>query len=554
MKRVERYFICLFAVILPVFLYGQDDDWVKSEGDLETVEIDVVGSKEIILPSVARLFDPVPPQPIARAKGELDYSFSNYAYEGAETSVVIRPRKIKAMSESKLYGNYVRAGYGNYNTPYLDAYLANKRQKEYSYGINLNYLNSFRGPVDGKNSGAGEFGARAFGAMYGDKATLLGSLEYRRDMLHYYGYATGDSVAEEDISQYYNRIKFLTEVRSADIKSDFQYSAKMGLRNMTDRYGAKETDVFTDINTSLEVTEDVKVLTGGGVHFLTRKGEGLDVINRVLARGNVSGLYYKDRFTLQAGMEIAYFNDTLAGRGGVKIYPGGKVRYFIKNNFEAYASLGGGVKMASLMDITEENPYLNTSAFVANTTVPMEFEAGLSGNVKNILGLGAGIHWSGMKNAHFYVNSLVDSAMFDIVYDTGTISLLNPFVTIQFNQEERYRIGIRGDYYGYKMDYLETPWHKPEFKLTVNSKFNIGNKMVIGVESFVLGGIKARDYDLKEIPLNTIIDLNLGLEYIVGPRFSAFINLNNILGNNYSLYNRYMVKGFQVLGGIAYRF
>ena len=60
---------CLVVILMPTLLFAQKEDWVKGEEELETVEIDVVGSKEIILPHVGRIFDPVPPQPIKRPEG-----------------------------------------------------------------------------------------------------------------------------------------------------------------------------------------------------------------------------------------------------------------------------------------------------------------------------------------------------------------------------------------------------------------------------------------------------------------------------------------------------
>ena len=556
MKKFVIYRLLIVVWLTPAAVLAQQkDEWGKDREDLETVEIDVVGDKEIKLPNAARIFVPVPPQAVTRAEGGLEYSFKNFTYQGKDVPVSIRPKTIKSKAESKLYGNYLRAGFGNYLTPYLEAFLANKRQKEYSYGAHVNFLNSFRGPVDGKNSASGIFSSRLFGNVYGDKAVLAGAVDYQRDNWRYYGYPEGDTtVVSEDIKQFFNRVRFSGEARSSEPENDFQYLLKAGLNNISDNYGASETNVYADLFTSLEVLENVKVLTGGGVNYLSRKNEADDVVNRMLITGDIAGLYEQDNFSVQAGLDIAYFNDTLGGNNGFKLYPQGKARYYLGKKFEVFAAFGGGVELNTLMGLTEENPFVHTDAYIANTTKPMAFSLGASGNINNVLGLNAGMEYSRLKNAYFYANSLIDTAKFELVYDSGGVSLFNPYASIQFNKDELYRATFRADYYGYNMGSLQAPWHRPEYRVSLDAKFNIGNKIIVGADLYFLGGIKARDNLLQEKKLDPVIDLNFGLEYLVGPRFTVFIDLNNILGNNYMLYDRYKVKGFQAMAGVSYRF
>jgi hypothetical protein len=48
-------------------------------------------------------------------------------------------------------------------------------------------------------------------------------------------------------------------------------------------------------------------------------------------------------------------------------------------------------------------------------------------------------------------------------------------------------------------------------------------------------------------------DLSIGAEYSINKRFSAWMDVNNIFNNKYQRWNNYPVYGFNVLGGLIYR-
>ena len=71
---------------------------------------------------------------------------------------------------------------------------------------------------------------------------------------------------------------------------------------------------------------------------------------------------------------------------------------------------------------------------------------------------------------------------------------------------------------------------------------------------YLLSGIKAQSAIGETKTLATINDLNIGLELSFTERAGIFIDLKNIFGSNYQLYNNYPVKGFQLIGGLSYKF
>ncbi|MDH5599543.1 MAG: hypothetical protein OEY34_10490, partial [Cyclobacteriaceae bacterium] len=131
---------------------------------------------------------------------------------------------------------------------------------------------------------------------------------------------------------------------------------------------------------------------------------------------------------------------------------------------------------------------------------------------------------------------------------------------LNYNKEDKYRVIIRGDYYKYSSLTLEHAWHKPEYKISVLGSFNIVDKIRLTLDNYFIGGIVGNVEDVSNpgewLPenLKTAMDINLHTDYLMSPRFTIFLQLNNILSTKYELYRRYPVRGFQALGGISYKF
>src|SRR6516225_7231259 len=126
-----------------------------SQGEIEKVEIEIVKNREVSVPQAARNFEKIPPRPVEPVKPEINYQFKNLSFNVPDYNPVIRPLRLKSESISKIYGNYVSAGLGNYTSPYAEAYLTNKRNKNKYYGLKLFHRSFMSGPVDDKNSASG---------------------------------------------------------------------------------------------------------------------------------------------------------------------------------------------------------------------------------------------------------------------------------------------------------------------------------------------------------------------------------------------------------------
>ena len=54
--------------------------------------------------------------------------------------------------------------------------------------------------------------------------------------------------------------------------------------------------------------------------------------------------------------------------------------------------------------------------------------------------------------------------------------------------------------------------------------------------------------------LKSYVDLNLNGGYHINDQFTAFLKLNNVFNSEYQRFANFTVQGFQVLGGVSYKF
>src|SRR6267143_1287505 len=171
--KAATFVVCTF---FPVLLFGQQE-WEK-EGGIPSAEIQILKDRQITLPVADRNFDKIPPRPIEPVRPEIVYDFKNLRFATPDFNPAIRPLKLKQEDISKVYGNYVSAGYGNYASPYLEAYFNSKRNKNQFYGAHFYHHSFGSGAVDNKNSASGSTEMNLFGKAMSNSVVASGTIGY----------------------------------------------------------------------------------------------------------------------------------------------------------------------------------------------------------------------------------------------------------------------------------------------------------------------------------------------------------------------------------------
>ncbi len=526
----------------------------REDGELKAVEIEIVKERQISLPQANRLFDKIAPRPAEPIKPEITYSFKPITFNTPEVNPAIRPLRLKDSTPEDIQGGFLSVGYGNFASPFLEAFINTKHDKNKLVGAHAFLNSSGKGPVDGKNSGSGNSGVSAFAQSFGKEITFQADLGFENRTTHFYGYPEGAVVIRDTLKQSYNLFKAKLALANAR-NTDFSYNVGGEFSYLSDRFAAKESTINLNFKSAYRISAESNLELKADYIILNRDDEGIDKKARNLLSVNP---YYAfkpiDNLKVQIGVVFALENDTLDTKD-FHIFPDFKAVYPISPSVDLVGSLTGGIDRVSLQSLVSENLWIAPAVPLYHTNRQFDFQAALNARLSSNIFVSTGFSFASLKNLYFFNANVIDQTKFDVVYDDGSTKRTNFFASIMMSFDTRTKLSIRGDHYAYSTDNQPEPWHRPGYRLNASGSFNVKDKIVFSVDAIALGNIKARDpVTLETVKLDPAFDLNFRTEYFISRSFSAFVELNNITGNSYQVFLNYPVRGFQAMGGITWSF
>lgn len=545
--------ILTFILLSCASFHARAQDWEDNTAELDDARVIIEKDRKIELPAASRSFEKVPPLPNQEQGQALQYDFQDINYSLKPLDPKMRVLTIQDEKLSKFYGNYVKAGFGNYLTPYLEGFFNNKRNDRYAIGAHVKHLSSRNGPVDKENSGSSENLVGLYGKLFTKPLTFTGDLRYKRDKAHYYGYHPDMEVDRKDIEHIYNSFYVNAGLISNSSNEDLFFKLNTSLNYLADNYDAKESQVGFNLEGRYTLSELLEVKLESDLYIT--KLEDAGSVNRNLFRITPTFTTVFEPLEITAGVNVVYENDSIVNANKVHFYPKAQATFHITNDLKVYGGIDGDIDRASLQGFADQNLFLNQNVSVFNSNKTIAFYGALEGKAFKLLSFKGGFSIANYKNMYYFVNSATDSTKFDLIYDTGNTSLLNLFAELGLSKSELFNLVLRTDYYGYGTDELDEPWHKPEFGLSIIGSYNIYDKILLSAQFAALGGIEgynARSETSKA--LGTIVDLGLKGEYLFSDRASAFISFNNILGNDNERFLNYPSRKLLFMAGVTYSF
>lgn len=550
--RVHGVLIIILISLATLDVYGQQpDDW---SGEIEDVEIVIENKRVIELPKANRHFEKIPPRAVESSVPSVQYNFQSFNFVAPQINAPIRPLKIKSQQPSKIYGGFVRAGFGNYASPLLEGYINSRKNKDQLIGAHLYHSSSAKGPVDGRNSGSGTTTASVFGKSFNQYIALDGSIDAENRTTHFYGYPDDAEVDRSDIKQSYNLFRASGSLSNTK-NSDLAYKLGAQLSYMADKYEARETEVDIAFNSSYTMSDENRIDIDAAYIMLRRKDE--DISSKVRNLFTVSPTYAfmpVPDLKLRVGLTIAYENDTLDSKD-LHVYPNASASYPISPSVDFIASLTGGIEKVSLQTLSNENIWIGAGVPLFHTNKYFDLNVGVNARLGNKVGVHSGLSIASLKNMHFFVNSAADQSKFDVIYDDDFFRRTNLFASLSYAQSEKVKFLLRGDVFSYGTDNVKEAWHLPRYTINANASFNVYDKLLFNIDVLGQGGMKAlRPDDGETVKLDGALDLNAKAEYLFSPSFSFFVQFNNIASTKYPVYLYYPVRGLQVMAGVTWSF
>lgn len=543
----------VWAFLLVVFHWGIVS--AQDPGEIQKVEYEIIKAREITLPQASRNFEKVPPRVAEPIKPEIVYQFKTVAFNTPDYNPSVRPMKLKAEPISKIYGNYLSAGFGNFMSPYFEGYATNKRNKNKALGVKLFHRSFGSGPVGEGNSASGNTEIKAFAKAMTNRLSAGGFLSFESRDARFYGTVPNTLVADAR-HQAYTVLSMGADLANAK-KSDFNFELAAGFSHLRDRFTTSENELKLHLASSYRINDSKAISVDADYFLMNRKTETLAGTARHIMKIKPSYRFSpSEKLSLAVGFNAAIQNDTLGNGQSFRFYPNVDATYELAAGAQVFGAFTGDIDRVSVHTLSLENIWLNQNVGLTNANRTIEVTGGLKGKISGKIAYRTGFAMANIRNMHFFQNNFNDPSKFEVVYDRGNVKRTNIFAELGYGYAETVKLVFRGDYFAYSTDEVAEAFHRPTYRLSFNSTFNVYNKLVLDIDMLGQGGMKALAVDAG-LPLVTVpaaLDVNAKATYLVSKQFSVFASSNNILNSNYQMYLYYPVRGFQAMVGASLSF
>jgi len=497
----------------------------------------------------------------------------------------IQPATIKIDPKlEQLYHFYTKIGIGNYTMPMGEFYFDGNRSRKFTYGAHLKHLSSFS-TLDGyAPSQYDRSNGSIFGSINEKNYTLKGNIDYSNKGFHYYG-VQNDSISRDSIAQRYNDVNGHFEFASHQKDSaHLNYligltynnflSQKPLIDTLLSKWRAQEN--FVALNSTFSYKHGKELFaTDFDVKFNNYQYGYADSVINVndtgIVRNNtiitlkptITTFAYQNKLKAQIGVNLTADIDTTSQ---FSVFPIAEAKYsFFNDLFIPFASVTGGVKQNRFKVMTNENEFVMSNLQLQNERTPIDLQFGIKGTLAKRLGFNMNARFARVQNKALFVTDTLTSLRnkFNVIYDTMNITTIEGSIYYQLN--EKLKIDAIGRYYSYELNNNAYAWNLPQYQIIARGSYNLYDKFLVNVDVTFEGGRKALVY--SKLDNNTIFennqyaqnlgliaDANISFEYRYNKRVSAFLNLNNFAAQRYKRWYNMPVQGFQIMGGVTFRF
>lgn len=474
----------------------------------------------------------------------------------------INPAKMQNEPLTKLYHCLIKAGYGPiYNMPYGEVWLNNTRSRDMAFGGHYKHFSSTTHLQDRGYGGFSDNEAEIFAKKFYKKHTLSGEFNYKRNVVHFYGF---DTILNKITDKNFTKQRFQLFEPKIQLQSHYTDSSKinhdikLAYYNLQDLYYAEENNVKLNADFNTFVSKE-----NLHVNFLA------DYYNHKLPHDTLDDFI----FTLNpyfeangkkwhADIGLSATIDALNKKTKFYFFPQLNLYYDIYESMVIpYVGLTGGLIKNSFRSLTNENPFINPQVHYANTNNKINVFGGLRGNLSSNMSYDAKVSYSIFDSLHYFVINYADLTQLDnrfsVIYDNT--SLLKVSGNVKYQYKEKIHFILKANYYLYKPKNLAQAYHKPNFDLTLTGLYNLKSKIILKGDIFVIGNqwalTQVKDngnYITQPVLLNNIVDVNLGAEYRYSKMLSMFVNFNNIANIRYNRWERYPTQRFNFMIGVTF--
>ena len=568
MKNKIILFVCLFFGFNAL---SQGEDVIIITKGKRTVE------KAYRIPESPKIIDTIMATPLT------NYPLMSLQQKTEIILEKIEPAAVKTEQKlSQLYHSFGKIGIGSTLMPLGEIYFDGTRSRKYTYGVHLKHLSSYGKIKDYAPAQFDRNSGKIFGGINEKNYTLLGDIHYNNKGFHYYGVKNEllnrDSIAQRfsDVGAVFSFASHKADSAKINYKIGLAYNnfqSKKPMSESLSKWRAQENYIALTNTLNYRLGKEIFSVDLNAAYNGYKYGvadSSVSLLDTGIVRNNtvinlrpsITTYAYNNRLKAKIGIDLTMDADK---KTNLYIYPIAEVKYSLFNDlFIPYLGVKGGLKQNTFKSLSTQNEFLLTNIAMRNENTVADLFFGIKGTLTKRISFNASASFAYIKNKALYVTDTTYSIgnKFNIIYDTLKVTTIEGSISYQLI--EKIKIDAIGKFYSYSLNNNAYAWNLPQFQLITRVNYNLYDKFYANLDLNFEGGRRALVYKIedktsvenKQIAktLGFIADVNLNVEYRYNKRVSVFLQCNNLAAQRYRRWYNTPVQGFQVLGGVTFRF
>ncbi|MDX5326490.1 MAG: hypothetical protein LPK80_09545 [Bacteroidota bacterium] len=566
MKRI----IQIIALVLPAtILVAQPTD----EKNIGQVTIDVTARYRANIKEAVKISGQPTFADSTTKKINVKYEVPNRPVDLTFNPQPIPPLRISGARLPRLPHNFIKVGMGMYVTPEVELFIGNTRNRDFQWGVRASHFST----QSGVTGIAFDNNALSRNQIGFDGKKLMRDLRFNfgvegnYNTIRYYGVpeaaADIDSLdyGEKAPGQQYKHAKAYVEFSQRGQRRPGVFrNAGLAYNIMGDQYGALEHDLDFS-NTWLVKAKEEDLYIDLKAQY---QSTGFDsVVNpRLFLIGfipHISSNWGKVNFTVGMNFSVtsgpADEYEITADNKSFFFAPYFKISTTLVERVLTFdAGWVGDVNNTSMWDLSQMNPYINPRVELAASGYNKIY-ANLRGILARNLNYRIGGGYNILRNKALFYRSpdlpLPDQiAGFNVVYDD--IKVLNLQGGIEWSADGPLDVLAYGEYNQYNTSTQEHAWHLPELRTGLRLKYTWKEKIAFSTDWQYVGERWAHtgDETWYAQKLDGYLDAQFGVQYYYNDNLNAYLNVTNLLSQNYQEWMGYPVQRIRFNLGLSYKF
>ncbi len=463
--------------------------------------------------------------------------------------VAIKPLSLSADSSFEWQNHqYVKAGFGNYSTPYLETGLSFGNPNTTLLSINANYVSS-KGSIAFQEFTKATFKASAsFGAIANHE--LIASIGYNLSSQYKYGTSAIYNFKKEDLQQTFNSIDVAATLQNK-LPTSFgiSYKPQLSVNLFFDNNKATENTIAFNAPVTKNINDNLSFTATANADISSYKKDSLKLTNNIFSISPTLAFNNKI-FSISVGAKPSWNNSEFAFLPNVNafyklanekfILTAGWLGYFNKNTYKNLAYF---------------NPYIEQPTSFKNTKVTEQY-IGIKGGIGKHVSFNSQVSFLKYVNQALFVNDdvLLNTQTFKTLYEPK-LNAVRISAELSYTDKEKISFLTSLSYTQFtSQDSFPKAYGIIPLQLNATVKYKVLKDVFVKGDLFFNDGNYYKVQTIQTDKTNTTFDMNIGAEYKVLNKLNVYIDFNNLFNNQYQRWHQYQVLGFNIVAGVVYSF